>query len=344
MPQTPVPLAMLVLDGSHGEGGGQILRSSLSLAICTQQAFRIENLRANRKPPGLQRQHLAAVRAATQISDAEVSGDEIGSQTLVFKPGKVRPGSYTFAIGTAGSATLVLQTVLPPLLSAQRPSTVRVTGGTHNRGAPPFDFLARTFVPQLARMGAQVELELLAYGFYPRGGGEIRAEIQPAALQPLHLHERGELRRGYADAYVAGLPMHIAERELKVIGRVLGWSQDRLNVRVLPNDMGPGNAVTITIEYEHVAEVITGFGERGVRAETLAQAAALEAREYLRARAPVGAHLADQLLVPMTLAGGGSFTTTAVTPHLESNALVVETFTGRRIRIEPHQEGFRVEC
>lgn len=256
----------------------------------------------------------------------------------------MRPGSYTFAIGTAGSATLVLQTVLAPLLLAELPSTIRVTGGTHNRGAPPFDFLERALMPQLARMGANVRLDLLAYGFYPKGGGEIRAEIHPAELQPLQLHERGEFRRGYADAYIAGLPMHIAERELNVIGRALDWSQNQLALQALPNDAGPGNAVTITIEHEHVTEVVSGFGERGIRAETLARAAALEALAYLNARAPVGEHLSDQLLVPMALAGGGSFVTTSVTSHLKSNALVVEAFTGRRIHIEPHEAGFRVEC
>jgi RNA 3'-terminal phosphate cyclase (ATP) len=335
---------VLTLDGSEGEGGGQILRSALSLAICTQQAFRIERIRANRDNPGLRRQHLTAVRAAAEICDAEVSGDEIGSSELVFRPGSLRGGQYTFAIGTAGSSTLVLQTVLPPLLTADRLSTVRVTGGTHNRGSPPFDFLQRAFVPLLSRMGASLQLELLAYGFYPRGGGEIRVDIYPARLQPLHLHERGELRKTYAEAYVAALPLHIAERELAVVGRLLGWYGEQLTVRSLPNEMGPGNALTITVEHANVTEVFTGFGERGLRAETLARTTALEAKTYLNATAPVGEHLSDQLLLPLALAGGGSFVTTTVTQHLRSNALVIEKFTDRRIRVELRDSDFLITC
>lgn len=333
---------MLTLDGSEGEGGGQILRSALSLSICTQQPFRIDDIRANRQPPGLKRQHLAAVRAAAEICDAEVDGDHIGSRALIFKPGKLRPGNYTFAIGTAGSSTLVLQTVLPPLLSAEQPCSVRVTGGTHNRGSPSFDFLERAFVPLLVRMGARINLELLAYGFYPRGGGEIRATVAPARLHALELHERGPLQRAYAEAYVAALPRHIGERELDVVARVLGWPREQLFLRALPNDMGPGNAMTITIAYENVSEVITGFGERGVRAETLARAAALEAQAYLAARAPVGEHLADQLLLPLALAGGGSFVTTSVSQHLRSNALVIEKLTARRITITPQASGYLI--
>jgi RNA 3'-terminal phosphate cyclase (ATP) len=335
---------MLQIDGSQGEGGGQILRSSLALSICTQQAFRISHIRAHRDPPGLKRQHLTAVNAAAEICDAEVEGAQIGSRELTFKPGKLVCKDYSFAIGTAGSTTLVLQTVLPPLMTADRPSSVRITGGTHNRGSPPFDFLERAFLPLLARMGASVRLELMSYGFYPRGGGELRAQIHPARLTPLELHERGVRHRCYAEAYVAALPMHIAERELAAIGDLLGLSHEQLFVRALPNDMGPGNAVTITLEHEHVSEVFVGFGERGVRAEVLARTAALEAKTYLNAIAPVGEHLADQLLLPLALAGGGSYITTNVTPHLRSNALVIEKFMHRRIRTAAVASGYHVRC
>ena len=171
---------MIEIDGSEGEGGGQILRSSLSLAICTQQPFRITNIRANREKPGLMRQHLTAVKAAAEICDAEVDGAELGSRALTFRPGGCAAGDYSFAIGTAGSCTLVFQTVLPALLTASGESRVRITGGTHNRASPPFDFLARSFLPLLSRMGANVQLDLTSYGFFPRGGGEIRARISPA--------------------------------------------------------------------------------------------------------------------------------------------------------------------
>jgi RNA 3'-terminal phosphate cyclase (ATP) len=336
-------MKMLEIDGSQGEGGGQILRSSLSLSICTQQPFRIANIRANREKPGLMRQHLTAVNAAAEICDGEVIGAAIGARELTFRPGKLKAGAYSFAIGTAGSCTLVLQTVLPPLLTASTPSSVRVTGGTHNKGAPPFDFLQRAFLPLLARMGANVAIELANHGFYPRGGGEIRASIAPPPkLTPIEVHERGARGRSYAEAYVAALPVHIAQRELEEIGKMLNWPAEQLLVRGLPNDVGPGNAVTITVEHENVTEVFTGFGERGMRAETVAEIAAREARAYLASSAPVGEHLADQLLLPLALSGGGSFTTTAVTDHLRSNALVVERFTNRRVTTERSADGYRV--
>jgi RNA 3'-terminal phosphate cyclase (ATP) len=335
-------MTMIEIDGSRGEGGGQMLRSSLSLSICTQQPFRITNIRANRDKPGLMRQHLTAVKAAGEICGGELVGAEIGSRELTFKPGRLKGGDYSFAIGTAGSSTLVLQTVLPPLLTAAEPSVVRITGGTHNRGSPPFDFLQRAFLPLIGRMGAKVELELSRYGFFPRGGGEIVAKITPSALSALTLNERGERVRGYAEAYVAALPINIAQRELEMIGKRLKWSQDELFIRGLANDAGPGNAVTITVEHANVTEVFTGFGERGVRAEEVASKAVDEARVYIAASTAVGEHLADQLLLPMALGQGGSFTTHIVTEHLRSNASIIETFTPRRVTIDALAEGFAV--
>jgi RNA 3'-terminal phosphate cyclase (ATP) len=334
---------MIEIDGSEGEGGGQILRSSLSLAICTQQPFRIANIRANREKPGLMRQHLTAVKAAAEICAGELDGAELGSRALTFRPGRLSAGDYSFAIGTAGSCTLVFQTVLPALLTAGEESRVRITGGTHNRASPPFDFLARSFLPLLGRMGANVQLDLTSYGFFPRGGGEIRARIAPGKrLAAIHLPERGAWVRGYAEAYVSAIPIHVGQRELEVIGRTLTWPQEQLLLRGLPNDVGPGNAVTITLEYEHVTEVFTGFGEKGLRAESVAEHAAGAARSYLAAVAPVGEHLADQLLLPMALGEGGSFVTASATPHLRSNIAVIERFTGRRIGIEPVKDGFEI--
>jgi RNA 3'-terminal phosphate cyclase (ATP) len=334
---------MLTIDGSEGEGGGQILRSSLALSICTQQPFRITNIRAKRDKPGLMRQHLTAVKAAAQICNAEMIGAELGSRELTFRPGALEAGQYSFAIGTAGSCTLVLQTVLPALITAKAASTVKVSGGTHNRGSPPFDFLQRAFLPLLARMGANVAIDLTRYGFYPRGGGEIRVSIEPVTTwSTLALHERGARTNGFAESYVAAIPIHVAQRELDVIGRMLNWSHEQLHLRGLSNDLGPGNAVTITLQHENVTEVFTGFGERGVRAEEVAEGAAREARGYMAQTAPVGEHLADQLLLPMALAGAGSFTCIDVTPHLRSNALVIERFTGKRTSIEKTEHGMRV--
>lgn len=335
--------SLIEIDGSEGEGGGQILRSALSLAVCTGQPFRITNIRANREKPGLLRQHLTAVKAAVEICAGEADGAEMGSRNLTFRPGKLAAGDFSLAIGTAGSCTLVLQTVLPPLLMAPGESRVRITGGTHNNASPPFDFLARSFLPLLGRMGAEVSMQLVSYGFFPRGGGEIRAHIRPCpSLAPLVLTRRGALTRGSAEAYVAGLPLHVAQRELEVIGRALNWPRERLFVRALPNDVGPGNAVTITLEHEHVTEVVAGFGEKGVRAETVAGQAANEARAYLASQAPVGEHLADQLLLPMALGAGGEFISSVATQHLRSNAAVIERFTQKRVTIEAHGPVFSV--
>lgn len=336
-------MPVIEIDGSEGEGGGQILRSALSLAICTQQAFRISNIRANRERPGLMRQHLTAVLAAAEICAADVDGAELGARALTFRPGRLVGGDYSFAIGTAGSCTLVFQTVLQALLTAGGSSRVRITGGTHNPASPPFEFLARSFLPLLGRMGADVQLDLMSHGFYPRGGGEIRARITPGPrLKALNVLERGAWVRGYAEACVAGLPLHVAQRELEVVGRTLGWPQQQLLLRALPNDVGPGNALTITLEHDNVTEVFTAFGEKGVRAETVAEEAATAAREYLAASAPVGEYLADQLLLPMALGDGGSFVTAHATAHLRSNIAVIERFTARRIAIEKVKEGYEI--
>jgi RNA 3'-terminal phosphate cyclase (ATP) len=323
---------VILVDGSQGEGGGQILRSALSLSVCTLEAFRIERIRAGREKPGLLRQHVTAVKAAAAVSDAEVTGCEVGSDALTFAPRALNPGDHSFNIGTAGSCTLVLQTVLPALLTASAPSTIRITGGTHNPAAPPFDFLARAFVPLLARMGVSVSLSLERHGFFPRGGGLVVAHVLPAArLEPFDLLERGERSAGYAEAYFAAIPLHVAERELAVVARRLKWQPEQLKIRGLPSEMGPGNVLSITLEHEHVTEVFTGFGERGRSAESVAEHTVKETCNYIAQSAPVGPHLADQLLLPMALGGIGSFATCEPTPHFTSNCDVIAAFTGKRI-------------
>lgn len=315
---------MITIDGSQGEGGGQILRTALALSLVSGRPFAIEKIRAKREKPGLMRQHLTAVEAAAKIGNARVEGAALRSSKLVFHPGEVVPGDYTFAIGTAGSVTLVLQTVLPPLLIAGGPSRLTLEGGTHNPFAPPFDFLQKAFLPLLNRMGAQVTAELDRPGFYPAGGGRFRVEIAPAPLQRVDIPERGSIRRRVARALVSNLPRNIAERELAIIEKKLDC--DEYRVEQVPNSRGPGNVVLIEIESEHITEVFTGFGERGKPAESVAEEVVNDARAYLAAGVPVGECLADQLLIPMALAGGGSFTTLALSRHTKTNAEVIRLF------------------
>jgi RNA 3'-terminal phosphate cyclase (ATP) len=326
---------MIELDGATGEGGGQVLRTALTLSMITGQPFRIVNIRANRPKPGLMRQHLVAVQAAAQLSNAVITGAEVGSQSLAFAPKAIKGGDYEFAIGTAGSCTLVLQTLLPALLYADGPSTVRISGGTHNPMAPPAQFLQRAYCPLLSAMGANIDIELVRSGFYPAGGGVVTASVTPCKkLSPLELMERGERRAGYAEAFVAGVPASVALRELECVGQGMGWGEQQLLVRGLPAEQGPGNALLITLEHEHVTEVFVAFGEKMVRAETVAKNALQEARRYIASKAAVGEHLADQLMLPMALAGSGRFTTESVSQHAITNAEVIARFLPVSISFE----------
>ena len=321
------------LDGSQGEGGGQILRTALSLSMITGIPFSIEGIRAGRKKPGLLRQHLTAVQAATAACGADVEGAAPGSRSLRFKPGPVRGGDYRHAIGSAGSATLVLQTVLPALWFADAPSTLQVSGGTHNPAAPPVDFLVRAWQPLMRRMGVTLDVELLRHGFYPAGGGEVRASTAPVTTwQPLHLNTRGELCRQRAIGVVAGVPAEVAKREMQRAASRLGVLDEEL--RVLPSGEGPGNVLLIELEYPEVSELFSAFGERGLPAETVADHAAREAHLYRDSGVPVGEHLADQLLLPMALCGEGSFTTHVASAHLMTNSKVIEAFLPVRFVFE----------
>jgi len=322
---------MISIDGSHGEGGGQILRSSLTLSMATGKPFRITNIRANRKRPGLLRQHLTAVNAATAISGARVRGDELGSRELTFEPGPVRPGDHAFVIGSAGSATLVLQTVLLPLARASEPSEIVVEGGTHNPLAPPFEFLEKSYLPLLARMGVRVEASLDRMGFAPAGGGKVRLRVHPGSLARLELEEPGRLLRRRAVATVASLPTHISQRELEVLRDRLGLHKGEEAERVIA-DQGPGNVAHVELDYEHVTLVLTSFGERGLLAEKVAARLADEVRRVTRAEVAADEHLADQLLLPLALGQGGSFTTLEPTEHSRTHAEVIRTFLGRETR------------
>jgi len=321
---------VLTIDGSMGEGGGQVLRSSLALSLLSGAPFRIDGIRAGRARPGLMRQHLVAVNAAAQVGDASVQGAEIGSTRLEFRPQAIKAGDYTFAIGSAGSTTLVFQTVLwPLLLGAASPSTLTFEGGTHNPMAPPYEFITSTFLPLLARMGGQVDAELTCHGFYPAGGGRWSTTIQPAQrLGRLSLLERGELKNLSARALLSALPASVALRELDTLAATLGWDRSACRPQMIKDSRGPGNVLLAFIESEQITEVVSGFGERGVSSERVAAGVASEVQRYLNANVPVGEHLADQLLLPMALGAGGVFRTLSPSRHCLTQLNLLKLFLG----------------
>lgn len=335
---------MIRIDGSIGEGGGQILRTSLGLSLATGKPFCIENIRANRHKPGLLRQHLTAVQAAAEVGSAHVEGGTLGSMSLTFIPGKVKGGEYHFASGTAGSTTLVFQTVLPALMTADEPSTIVIEGGTHNMMAPPFDFLEKTFVPLINRMGPKIELQLHRFGFYPAGGGKFSASITPAKkMTPLEIGERSGLVVKRAIARVSNLPRHIANRELEQIEQMLGWNREWLGIEDTKNSTSPGNVVMIEISDGNVTEICTSFGRLGVSAERVAAEAVEQAKAYLDSRASVGEHLADQLMVPFALSGGGSFASQKLSEHSLTNMNVIRRFLDVEFTAAEHDGYVKVE-
>ncbi|CAN7241394.1 RNA 3'-terminal phosphate cyclase [Pseudorhodoferax sp. LjRoot39] len=324
---------MIDIDGSAGEGGGQILRTALALSMCTGQPFTLSSIRAGRAKPGLMRQHLTCVQAAAEVSGADVQGAELGSQSLRFHPGPVRAGDYLFNVGSAGSCTLVLQTIWPALLLAGAPSRLKLGGGTHNPMAPPFHFLERSYAPLLRRLGAGVDLTLRRLGFYPAGGGEIEATVWPveALLQPFDLNDRGAEVEVYAECFSPALSRSVARRELEHLGMALGWSGEQLREASARQNEGPGNALLATLSHGNVCEVFTAFGEKGVSAEQVAQDLVREVQAYQAGDAALGLHLADQWALPLALAvwqsgRAASYTSTELTPHAKTNFAIIERF------------------
>jgi RNA 3'-terminal phosphate cyclase (ATP) len=331
---------MICIDGAQGEGGGQILRSSVALALVTGRPVQLENIRAGREKPGLLRQHLAAVRAAAEIGAAEVEGLEIGSQSLTFTPTNVRPGKYRFAVGSAGSATLVLHTVLPALLVADGPSELELEGGTHNPWAPPYEFLAQVYFPLVNRMGPQITSGLERHGFFPAGGGRFSVAIEPVkTLAGIELLERGEILQRNATALVANLSRRIGQRELDTAAEKLGWPPTSFHLDTTIESAGPGNVLLLDIQSEHVREIVTGFGRIGATSERVACDAVDEVRAYLASGAPVGSYLADQLLLPMGIAAWQSgamstFRTLPLTRHSTTHVELLRQFLKIPISIE----------
>ncbi|MFG6457427.1 RNA 3'-terminal phosphate cyclase [Roseateles sp. BYS96W] len=341
-------LGVIELDGASGEGGGQILRTGLALAMCTRQPVRFSRIRAGRAKPGLMRQHLACVQAAAAVSGAQVEGAELGSQTLVFTPGDVRAGEYRFDVGSAGSCTLVLQTVLPALMSAAGESQITLTGGTHNPMAPPFHFLQRCFAPLLARLGVGLELALVRHGFYPAGGGRFTARIVPAArLVPVDVLTRGERLDAFAECLTPGIPGRVAAQELAVLAERLGWPRDKLLHGDARQDEGPGNALMATLAHTGVTELFTAFGEKGRPAEQVAGELVREVRAYIASEGALGEHLTDQWMLPLALAVQASgqpaaFTCTELSLHARTQIETVSAFLPVRFAAEQLHRAWHV--
>jgi RNA 3'-terminal phosphate cyclase (ATP) len=330
---------MIDIDGSHGEGGGQILRTALALSCLFRKPFRIANIRRNRKKPGLQPQHLTCVRAAQAITDAKVAGDHTGSAELVFSPGEVTAGDYSFDVGTAGSTLLVLQALLPPLLLSETGSTVTLTGGTHVPFSPSYHYVAGVFLPALAKLGVTVHLSIESYGFYPRGGGKIRAEICPAGkIHPMIIPERGRLREITGFSAVGGLPGSIAERQRKAavetIRSGIGGPGPGARIELL-NAPTPGRGTFLFLRAESGNSVagFTALGAIGKSAETVGEEAARNFLDYQSADAALDPNLPDQIVPYLSRSAERSvFTTSRITQHLLTNLWVTglfKTFTHR---------------
>lgn len=331
---------MIIIDGSEGEGGGQIVRNACALSLVTGQPFRITNIRGGREKPGLMRQHVTAIEAACMVGTAACDGLHVGSSEITFTPGTVVPGDYHFAVGTAGSTGLVLQTVLMPLILADAPSRLVLEGGTHNMLAPPFEFIERSFLPIVNRMGPSVTATLTRHGFYPRGGGRIEIDTSPAPLRRVDCVERGALVERSAMAVFAALPVEVADREIKVVRKMLpDWPDDAFAIRELPGDQGPGTILMLEAAFENVTEIVSGFGKLGLSAEKLAATAANRMTGYLASDAFAGPYLADQLLLPFAIAGGGAFTTVKPSQHSRTAANVIERFLDRRCTFAQRENG-----
>lgn len=329
---------MIEINGSEGEGGGQMVRSSLALAAVTGQDLTLTHIRGGRKKPGLLRQHLAGVRAITQIAGAETTGDELGSRELMFRPGELSGGDYRFEVGSAGSAVLVAQTILPALMFADKPSTVTIGGGTHASWAPPFDFFQRCYLPQLARMNARVDATIQSHGFYPAGGGRLVVDVSPSrSLSGLEIKARLGAVRPTVTALVSRIPASIGQRECDVIARKTGWESKSCQVIEIQEAGGPGNVVMIELEFDNVTELMIGFGKIGLKAEQVARSVLREARSYLASNVPVGAHLADQLMLPMGIAASqgraSQFRTGPLTLHSQTHIALLKRFLAIEVQV-----------
>jgi len=336
----------LNIDGSRGEGGGQILRTALSLAALSRQPVWIDHIRANRPKPGLRPQHLIAVRALAAITGAVVQGDRVDSETLHFAPGAARGGCHDFSINTAGSAVLVLSAMLPPLLFADAPSRVRVSGGTHVPFSPGFHYFNEIFLPMLNRMGAGVRASLASWGWYPAGGGRVEMEVNPlAGLGGISLTARGGLRAVEAVIGLSNLPEHVGEREQNWLEAQPRPANCRWQCRIDKTAAAcPGNVVFLKAVFDHGVAGFSALGRKGKPAEQVAGEAWRDLLHFLDTGAAVDRYLADQLPLYMALAQGESqLTVEKLTTHLRTNIAVIETFLPVRFQVDEENNTIAVK-
>ncbi|MDN3514262.1 MAG: RNA 3'-terminal phosphate cyclase [Candidatus Brocadia sp.] len=332
------------IDGSFGEGGGQILRTALSLSAITKRPFEIYNIRGNRKIPGLSHQHLQAVNATALICNAEVVGNQLRSTGLTFYPGEIQAGTYHLDIGTAGSVSLVLQTIFYPLSLTNKPSSITIIGGTHVSHSPCIDYLMHQWLYFLKRIGFDAEIKILRAGYYPRGGGEVLIKINPARPQhPLKIENRGKLIQVMGISTVSNLDITIAQRQQT-------QARKRFLERKIPHEIsmgetpavGKGTMLLLVGKFEHSRCCYFSLGAIGKRAETVADEACNEFFSFLETNGVIDEHLADQLIIPFAITKGASqFTTPGVTQHLLTNIEIVKLFLPVTIDVfgNPNEEG-----
>lgn len=327
---------MVDIDGAMGEGGGQVLRSCLSLSLITGQAFKISNIRMGRRKPGLRAQHLAAVNIAAAVSRANVEGGELYSTSLSFSPKSIKPGNYRYDIGTAGSTSLVLQTVYLALSLCNVPSTLNITGGTHAPFAPSFDFLNLHWAFYLKILGIRISLDLEQAGFFPQGGGHIRATIEPVkSIAALNLVERGALKQIRGLSAVANLDRRIAERQHDQVIRRLGRRFPLNDIRIVefPSKY-KGTTLCLVCEFEHSQCCYFSLGAPGKPAEKVANEVCEHINFLLSSEAALDEFISDQLLLPLSFAKSQStYSTAKITTHLLTNANVIQSFLPTRIKI-----------
>ena len=333
--KTQIKNQTIQIDGSQGEGGGQILRTALSLSMLTGIPFELINIRAGRKKPGLMRQHLVCVQASQRISNATVEGAELHSQRLYFQPQQIQAGQYDFQIGSAGSTILVLQTLLPALMMQNETSQISIHGGTHNPMAPTADFIEHCFLPTIKKMGIHVDFNCESAGFFPIGAGQINATIHPWTKQTKYTAlDKGKLLNTTGYAAVLNIPIDIADRELETLNNKLNLSErKRLNFK----GISQGNTAFVVLNYEHHQQVFSALGEMKKSAEKVAHDLSKDVKAYLESNSLADEYLADQLLLPMALGKGGEFTAQIISEHTRTQADMIQKFLDCEITF--HSDG-----